>query len=76
MKRDTRTHPHNSCIVNVQLDPHRARVFEEMRKVTGLTATEAMKAILNPAIDAYEKSLVDVKANQAMRIFGGAWKQD
>ena len=76
MKRETNTHPNNWCTVSVQLDPHRARVFEEMRKVTGLTQTEAMKAILNPAIDAYEKSLVDVKANQAMRIFDGAWKQD
>lgn len=35
MRKNDRSRPNNWCVVNVQLDPHRAELFYRMKNATG-----------------------------------------
>ena len=63
-------HPNNWCIVNVQLDPHRAEVFYRMKNALGGTVSKCMRMILNPIIDDFEKAMKQEEKKQAERILG------
>ena len=71
MRENNYHHPNNQCIVNVQLDKHRAEVFYRMKNATGMTVSEVLKAILNPVIDKFEKQMVESERKQAEQILFG-----
>lgn len=76
MRKNDRSRPNNRCVVNVQLDPHRAELFYRMKNAAGATVSECLKMILNPILDRFENALKEEEKKQAEKIMGIVAEED
>lgn len=66
MRNNTSKHPNNRNIINAQFDAEHARIFHEMKDLTGMTVSELLKTIVYPALDAYEQESMAAKRKAAV----------